>query len=228
MLAKRKKLTRKKIKEDKLVASYAKVLDFYEEYQSKILMGLGALAVIIVVVVLYTSKVAEDNRLATTELSRVMSLYNSGAYTEAIDGRPGTNLTGLKDIVENYGGTEQGETAKIYLANSYYFLEDYQTALNYYNDYSGGNDLFKAASLAGMGNCYSALGEFEDAADYFKKAASVSNSVPMNSEYLLDAAKYYIEIGEKEEAKNILNKIKDEYGNSTASKEVPRYLAQTN
>ncbi|MFC2133243.1 tetratricopeptide repeat protein [Bacteroidota bacterium] len=226
MLAKKKKLSRKQIKEDKLVASYAKVLEFYEEYQSKILMGLGAIAVIIVVVVLYTSKVVEDNRIATTQLARVMSLYNSGAYTEAIEGRPGTNLMGLTQIVEEYGSTEQGENAKVIIGNSYYFLEDYDMALEYYSDYSGGIDLYEAAALGGMANCYAAKGDIENAAEYYKKAASVSATVPMTAEYLLNSGINYIKIGDNNEAEILLQRIKDEFRNSSVASKVDKYLAE--
>ena len=228
MLAKKKKLSRKQIKEDKLVASYAKVLDFYEEYQSKIIMGLGAVAIIIVVVVLYTSKVAEDNRMATTQLARVMSLYNSGAYTEAIEGRPGTNLMGLSQIVKDYGNTEQGENAKVILGNSHYFLGEYDTALEYYNDYSGGTDLYEAAAFAGMANCYAAKGDFENAADFFKKAASVSASVPMTPEYLLNSGINYIKTSNYKEAETLLQRIKDEFRNSSVASKVDKYLAEIN
>lgn len=227
MLAKKKKLSKKQIKEDSLVKSYYTALKFYEKHQSKILMGLGAVAVIIVVVVLYTSKITEDNRLANTQLSRVMSLYNSGSYLEAIEGRPGTNLNGLKEIVDKYGSTEQGQHAKVILANSYYFMKDFNSALEYYEDYSGENLLYKAAAYAGMANCYKELDNTEDAAEYYKKAASMSATNPLTPEYLLKASKCFIEIGQKDDAKILLTKIKDEYQTSAAAKDVDRYMAQT-
>lgn len=225
MLAKKKKLTKKQIKEDSLVKTYYNAVKFYEKYQSKILMGLGAVAVIIVVIVLYSSKVMEDNRIATTQLSRVMPLYNSGSYLEAIDGRPGTNLVGLKNIVEDYGSTEQGEYAKVLLGNCYYFQDDFTMAMDYYNDYSGDNNLFKAAALAGMANCYEAQDNIGEAASYYKKAANVSETDPLTPEYLLDAGKCYLKLNEKEEARNLLSKIKTEYKNSSVSSEADKYLA---
>ncbi|OGU54335.1 MAG: hypothetical protein A2V66_14250 [Ignavibacteria bacterium RBG_13_36_8] len=226
MLAKRKKLSRKQIKEDKLVTTYYKVLKLYEKYQSKILMILGAAAVVVVVIVLYSSKVSEDNRIATTQLSRIMNTYNTGSYQEAIDGVPGTNVVGLRKIVEDYSSTQQGEYAKIFLANCYYFLGNYRTALEYYDDYSGSNTLYKATAFAGCANCYEAMNEIEKAAELYQRAASLSESDPNNPEYLIKAGKNYIKMGQTEEAKLLLEKIKKDYKNSSFSQEADRYLAE--
>ena len=102
MLAKKKKLSKKQIKEDKLVTSYVKVVKFFEDYQQKIYIAAGAIAVIVVAIILYINKKEEDNIAATTELARVITIYESGAYQEAIDGRPGTNITGLQYIVDEW------------------------------------------------------------------------------------------------------------------------------
>lgn len=214
------------MKEDKLVQFYSEALTFYEDYQSKIFIGVGVVAVLIVAFILYSNKMEEDNRLATTEMSRVIPLYDAGSYQEAIDGKPGTKVLGFKKIIDEYGSTEQGQIAKIYMANSYYFLQNYDEALKYYDDYSGSLDLFKATSIAGKAACYEAKGNLEEAADYFKEAAFVTETNPQNAQYLLDASRNFIKTGDSEEAKFLLEKIQKDYSGTPAAKEVDRYLAQ--
>lgn len=225
MLTKKKKLSKKEIREDKLVTSYYKTVQFLDEYKSKVLLYAGALVVVIVLVIIYMRYQEGNNVKANLALSRVLSLYDSGAYQEAIDGRPGTNIQGLKSIVDQYGSTEAGETAKIYLANSYNMLGKFEEAYEYYDDYSGSNDELKAAALAGVGGYYEAKNEPKEAADVFKKAASISNSNPLNADYLLKAGINYLETGDKKEAEVLFQKIKDDYKTSPSARNVDRYLA---
>ena len=128
MFTKRKKISKKQIKEDKLVTSFYEAKSFYQENQSKILIGLGVIAFLVVAILWYTNKNNEDNSLASIELNRVMPLYDGGSFQEAIDGRSGTNILGLKKIVDSYSGTENGELARVYLANSYYLLGKFDEA----------------------------------------------------------------------------------------------------
>lgn len=225
MLTKKKKLSRKKIKEDKLVSFMVKAESFYEDYRSKILLYGGILVAAIVLVYFYVEGQRTLNDEAALELSRVMTIFDSGSYLEAIEGRQGTNIIGLKQIVEKYGGTENGESAKIYLANCYSYLGNYEEAFKWYEDYNGNIPMYQASALAGMAGYYSIKNDHIKAADLYNKAANVSELDAQNPDYLLNAAVNYINADEKDEAKVLLEKIKDEYTNSEAKKQVDKYLA---
>lgn len=92
MIAKRKKLSKKQIKEDKLITGYYQAVKFYSENQSKILMGLGAVAVLVLAIVFFTNKAVDDNANAAKAISLVLEKFNNKEYQEAIDGVPGTNV----------------------------------------------------------------------------------------------------------------------------------------
>lgn len=225
MLAKPKKIGKKKIQEDKLVTTYYKAIEFYEENQSKVLIVVGAVVVVIAAIVLYSAKLSEDNIKATTELSRVLPIFEAGSYQEAIEGRAGTNTIGLMQIVQEFSGTEQGEIAKVYLAHSYYYQENFAKALEYYDDYAGDNELFKATALAGKAACYEALEDYELAAKYYRDAAFISEFNPSNSEYLLRAGLNYIDAGFQEEAKNAFTRIKEDYSETQIGRQIDKYLS---
>lgn len=228
MLTKRKKLTKKEIKQDKLVEFYYKSQQYIEENKNKVLIYVGAFALVVVAVIFFLNFRSSRNEEAGKLLSRVMDLYEQGAYLEAIEGKQGTNLVGLKKIVEDYGSTENGETAKIYLANAYAFLGQYDKALDYYKDYSGSNDIYKAAALAGQAGYYASKGEYEKAAELFKKAANVSEINPSRPDYLLRAGINFMKAGQKDEAKELFQIIKDDYKTSTAFAQVDRYFTELN
>ncbi len=225
MIAKKKKITKKQIKEDKLVTTYYKSVEYFNRYKQQILIGVGAVAVILFGIFWYVNNVKEKNTEATVAIAKVMPLYNSGSYQEAIEGKPGTDVMGFKKIVEEYGGTEQGNYAKIYLANSYYYLGKYDEALKYYEDYSGGNEIFQATAYAGIAACYEAMGKHEDAAEYFEKAANVSEFNAHNPEYLLNAGINYLEAENKEKAKELFEQIKKKYKKALIVREAERYLS---
>jgi len=225
MIQKKKKLSKKEIKEDKLLVFYKNAVVFFEENKNKVLTYAGVLVAVAAIVYFYVNQKSESNEKAGLELSRIMPLYDQGAYLEAIEGRQGTNIIGLKKLVEDFGGSENGETAKIYLANSYAFLGNYDEAFKYYNDYSGSIDYFESASLAGQAGYYAVQEDFEKAADFYLQASKISKINSQNPDYLLNAGIYYLKAGEKEEAKILFNKIKDDYATSLAYREVDKYLS---
>jgi tetratricopeptide (TPR) repeat protein len=228
MLTKKKKLSKREIKEDKLVTTYYKVYNYFNENKNRIGMYAGGLLLVIAAIYFYMNNKAENNLQAGIQLSRVMGLYDAGAYLEAIEGRQGTNIVGLKKIVSEYGSTENGEIAKIYLANSYQMLGNIEEAYKYYEDYSGSSKIFKASALSGEAGYYANKKEYEKAADLYRSASRVSKENVSNPEYMLKAAINYIDAGNKEEAKDLLETIRKDYQTSTAFRELDKYLTLVN
>jgi Flp pilus assembly protein TadD len=226
MIGKKKKITKKELQEDKLVSSFYQTQEFVNENKQTLIISLGALAFVIVAIAWYVNKIDSDNKLAATQVSQIISSYDQGQFQKAIDGEPGTQLSGLKSIVEEYGSTDQGEVAKIYLANSYYSLGDYSSALEYYEDYSGQSKLHQATAFAGIAACYEQTGNYNEAANLYKKAATIIKLESQSSDYLLNAGINYIKAGEKLDAKIVLELLKKDYKTSTAAREVDKYLMQ--
>lgn len=226
MLTKKKQISKKEIQEDKLVTSYYQTISFVEKYKKQIYIYLGVLVVLAAAVYFYIDNQSKNNDKANTELARVMDLYNQGAYQEAIDGRQGTNISGLKKIVDQYGSTENGETAKIFLGNSYNYLGKFDEAYKAYDDYSGSIDELKAAALAGKAGVYEAKKEFEKAAAAYKDAAHISKTNVMNGEYLLDSGINFLKANMKEKALEQFKVLQEEYKTSPAMRELDRYMAQ--
>lgn len=228
MLTKKKKLSKREIKEDKLVTYYYKAYDFFLENKNRLGMYAGGLAVVVLAIYFYLNNKASNNEQAGIKLSRVIGIYDAGSYLEAIEGKQGTNIVGLKKIVSDYGSTENGENAKIYLANSYLMLGKVEEAFTYYEDYGGKNEIFKATALAGEAGYYAYKNNYEKAAEYYLSASRVSKSNVLNPDYMLKAAINFIEAGKKEDAKDLLETIRKDYQTSTAFRDVDRYLTLTN
>jgi tetratricopeptide (TPR) repeat protein len=226
VLAKKKKITKKQMKEDKLVTVYTKVLEQFEIYQKQVFIALGVIVVIVAGAYIYSIKQEENKEKATTELAKVLPLVEQKQYQQAIDGQPGTGVVGLKKLVEDYGGTEPGETAKLMLANAEFYLGNYDEALKYYESYSGSIRDMKAAAIAGQAACYENKGEFEKAANLFEKAAKVFSENANNPGYLVSAGKNYVKAGNAQAARKAFETVKTEYESTSEAKKIDRYLAE--
>lgn len=225
MLKARKKLSQKELKQDKLVTTYFQSKDWFSvpENKKKVSIGVGILIVLIVAGFFYTSSRKTKSEEAETKLSAVITLYDAGKYPEAINGDPATGITGLKDIVNNYGSTESGETAKLYLGNCYFNTKDFDNALKQFDDYSGKNDIVKSSCISGTGAVYEAKGDIKKAAEYFEKAASVNKDLVTNQENLFYALRAYTTAGDKDNARRIFAKLKDDYPKSKYIAESKRF-----
>jgi tetratricopeptide (TPR) repeat protein len=225
MLQKKKKFTKKEIRKDTLLTVIEKSESFFEMYRNKIYTYGLIVLIAIGGIYFYLNQRAQENDEAGIELSRIMKLYNQGSYLEAIEGRQGSNIIGLKQIVEKYSGTENGETAKIFLANAYSLLGNYEEAQKYFEDYSGSIDYFQAASLAGQAGYEAAKGEYEEAAELYLKASKISEINAENPRYMLYAGINYLNIGEKKQAKVLFTAIKRDFPNTPVITEVDNYIA---
>jgi tetratricopeptide (TPR) repeat protein len=225
MLQKKKKFTKKEIRKDTLLTVIEKSESFFEMYRNKIYTYGLIVLIAIGGIYFYLNQRAQENDEAGIELSRIMKLYNQGLYLEAIEGRQGSNIIGLKQIVEKYSGTENGETAKIFLANAYSLLGNYEEAQKYFQDYSGSIDYFQAASLAGQAGYEAAKGEYEEAAELYLKASKISEINAENPRYMLYAGINYLNIGEKKQAKVLFTAIKRDFPNTPVITEVDNYIA---
>ncbi len=223
MIGKKKKLTKKEIQEDQLVVWFYKAQDYILKNQQYLLIGVGAVAVLILAFLWYNNKIKDDNQLASLQLAKVIPFYEKAQYQKAIDGEPGTDINGLASVVENYGSTQQGEIAKIYLGNSYLAIGNYEKALDVYSDYSGDSKIHMATSLAGQAACYENMGNYDKAAEYYEKASKVSTLDSQTAEYLLYAAKNYLKNNSMDKAKEFLDEIKEDYNTTAAAREVDRY-----
>lgn len=224
MLKPKKKISKREIKEDKLVTSYFEATSWYQENKKLVSSMLTGLIVVGIAIVVITNNIRSNSENATTEFGKVMKYYDDGRYDLAINGDPQANVRGLQAIVDDYGSTTSGELATLYLANSYYAKGDYDKALEYYLEADVDDDLLAASVLGGAAACYEAKGDHEKAAGYFEKAAYKSGKDVLAPENLFHAAKNYAASGNKEKAVELYKKLKKDH--PTYSREIDRFIAE--
>jgi len=159
-------------------------------------------------------------------LAKVALYWDKGEYDLAINGVPQEGTQGLQAIVDEYGSTKTGQLAKLYLANSYYAIKNYDKALEYYDDISVSDKLISASALAGVAACYERKEIWAKQLPILRKLHR-KNMTPMQApENLQRSAVNYAAVGKKEKAVELLQTLKKEFPLSTFAREVDRFIAE--
>ncbi len=226
MLRPKKKITKKEIKKDALITSYMQLTAFYERHKKYISTGVTVLVIVVIAVVVYMRNRSENSQKAATELGEIYPYFDNGQLKIAVDGVPERNVTGLKRIVDEYGSTDAGNLARLYLGDAYYRLGNYDDALAEYEKFSPPEDFLAVSRLAGIGACYEAKSMPRDAAENFEKAASRYPKSQTVAENLNSAARNYARAGDKEKALELYRKLKKNFPTSTYGRDADRFIAQ--
>ena len=222
MLTPKKHLTKREIKEDKLVTAWFKFSDFLSQHSREILLGLGGVVVVGALIFLFNWMKNDEERQASEQFAKARGEYNNANFTGAIPA--------LEKVVNDFGGTKTGSLATVYLANAYMQTKDYVNAEKYYKKYldDGDDDPILAISAASGGAAtYEERGDKAKAAKLYEDAASDYSGSYRAPQLLLNAARCYKQAGQAEGARRTLQKLIDKYPKSTLLEEAKQLLAET-
>lgn len=202
--------------EESLLSNSQNALSWFEQNRMKLFAGVGVLVLAVAGFFLWQSNKTADEEKASVMLSRIVPAYQSSNWRMAIDGDmnsriQGEPVRGLKEVVSQYGSTRSGNMAKLYLANSYYFLGKLDSAQQVFEDVDAGESLVKASISAGKAAIFEEKGNKEEAAKLFMSAAGMDKTNPLNADYSLSAARNYEQAGKTDEAAKLYKTILVEY-----------------
>ncbi|MFN8361786.1 MAG: tetratricopeptide repeat protein [Candidatus Kapaibacterium sp.] len=184
--------------------------------KNKIRMAVGILGVLIIgvlAVVFYNKSKAEKEQEASAALARVRTLYEGGDYKQALSGDPAklireTPLMGLQEIVEQFGSTENGKVAALYAGNSLISLKKHAEALGYYEKALGSSSMeVSVGATIGIAVCKEEQKEYDNAGEYYGKAAQLTLQPTLKDKYKLYAALSFEKAGNKEKAEKLYREI---------------------
>ena len=221
MMKPRKRITKKQMKQDKFVTQTFKVFEYVQEHSRTLFLGaIGIIAVLLIGFVIMNSKKQKEIK-AEAQLGRAQIAYQAGDYTNAI--------RFFEPVLRLYKGTRSATQATYFLANCHFFLEDYDKALEYYENYATKSHRLPslaAAAIAGAAACYEQKGEYAEAGRRYEKAASEYQDLYLSPSYLLSAGRCYKESGDTENARRVCQKIVDLYPESRPLQQAKLTLAE--
>ena len=189
---------------------YTPLLALY--LQSRSLVTAIAIGVVLVIAGIIGFNYIQDTRNTQAQefLGAILLEYERSNYRIALDGSG--ELLGLTDIVERYGSTPAGNTARFYAANAHFELKEYDQALGHFTDFKASDDFLGASATAGRAAIYELQGDYQRSGDLFRRAADMDDENVVRAPYYLrSAARAYVESGELDAAKEVILDAKKSY-----------------
>jgi TolA-binding protein len=212
------RLTKKELKQDKLVATAYKVEQYYLTHQ-RMVLGVAAAIIIVVVGIIFIRKSIQSSRLSESyQLTIAKMQYGSGSLSEAKDAFMRTVST---------GGSRAAAEAKYFLGRIAFEQGSYAQAITEFEEYLkkySADEKLDVACMCGLAASYEATNKFEDAAKtYYEVYEKYADNLYV-PQALWDAQRLYRKINQMDKAIEILHIIRDKYTTSSMAQQAMRDL----
>jgi tetratricopeptide (TPR) repeat protein len=186
----------------------------------------GILVLIVGGIAYYTQIMLPKEDKAKELIVRAQIHFERDSFNLALNGDGTENGYGLLEIADDYGSTETGKLAKLYIGLIYIKQNKFEEAIDYLEDYSSKNNLANALGMAALGDCYVQLKDYEQAASLFMKAGKTADNNFTAPKYLKKAGLTYEQLEDTDKALEAYQLIKDKYPSSIEGAEVVKYIAR--
>ena len=191
---------------------------FFEKNKKALIGCVVAVIVIIAGIILcntyYLKPRAEK---ASTELAKSQELFDQQQYEKA--------LPGFQKVADEYGSTDAGNLAQLYIGICQANLGKWQEAVNALESFSGKDDqMISPAAEGALGNAYANLNQLDKAVEHLKKAASMADNNSLSPTFLIQAGEILESQGKKAEALELYQQVKEKYVNSMQYQSIDKYI----
>ncbi len=195
-----------------------KTTAFFEKYQKAIITCVVAVIAIIVCGVLVNNYYLEPRaNEASTELAKSQELFDAQQYDKA--------LTGFQKVASEYGSTDAGNLAQLYMGLCQANLGKWQEAVNALESFSGKDDqMITPAAEGALGNAYANLKQYDKAVEHLKKAAEKADNNSLSPTFLIQAGELLESQGKKDEALKLYQQVKEKYFQSMQYQTIDKYI----
>lgn len=218
MFRPRKQLAqRKEIKRDKFTETLIVGWRSAKQYGQKILLGVGAVVIIVVGVKLYQNSAQTAMIKGRTELGKADYYAQTGKEEDAV--------MAYQAVMDTYSGFIAGQ-AHINLANLYFQKGEFDAAEKLFTrcakKYS--DAMLRPAALHGQAACQENRKEFEHAATTYKIVVQKYKGSFLATECLMAAARCYRQLERWEDAEKCYQSVVDGYPESEYAREAQTFL----
>lgn len=212
------------LREDKVVTFYARAWEFFDRNRMLVYAALAGLALLILAIIGYIIYQNQQGAEAEQHLARIIPVYEEGTYQQALDGT--ADRLGLLEIADDYGSTQAGNLAHFYAADALYQLGEYDRALEHFRAFDVSEDFIGASALAGQAAVYENRGEYERAAELYRRAANVYENPLSTPQYLLSSGRAYELAGMYDEAQEAYEEVRSDFPDSDPASNIDAYIAR--
>jgi len=191
---------------------------FLEKYKKAIICGVVCVVVLVVGCILLNTYYFEPRQTeASTELGKAQELFQQEQYDKA--------LAGFQKVAADYGSTDAGNLAQLYIGLCQANLGKWQEAVNALESFSGkGDAMISPAAEGALGNAYANLNQLDKAVEHLKKAASMADNNSLSPTFLIQAGEILESQGKKADALKLYQEVKEKYFNSMQYQTIDKYI----
>lgn len=200
--------------------------DFFKKKRNKqIFLGIGvAVALIIAGIFGYQYYMNNQNQTAQEEMFQAIFYFEADSLNKALNG-DGNNY-GFLEIIDEFGGTKAANLAHFYAGVSYLKQGEHENAIEHLKDFSASDYLLQARAYALIGDAYMELAQYDEAVEYYEKAADYKPNRFFTPEYLGKAAIALEAKGDYKAAAERYKRIVEEFPTSTAYQQALKQKAR--
>ena len=191
---------------------------FFDKYKKAIIGGVVACVAIIVCAILVNNYYLEPRaNEASTELAKSQELFDAQQYDKA--------LAGFQKVASEYGSTDAGNLAQLYIGLCQANLGKWQEAVSALESFDGQDDqMISPAAEGALGNAYANLNQLDKAVEHLKKAAGKADNNSLSPTFLIQAGEILESQGKKDEALKLYQEVKEKYFNSMQYQTIDKYI----
>ena len=210
----------KKVEETAIDQPLSKTEEFLQQKdnQKKIVYVFIAIILIVAIIFGWHWMSQNKNEKAQNEIWNSELLFDQGQYEQALEG--------FEAVVDEYGSTRAGNTAKAYAGLCHKNLGNYEDAIKFLQDFDGNDNVIAPAILSALGDCYvdKENPDYNKAAQTFEQAAKAANNAQYSPLFLRKAGLAYEAAGDQKNALKAYQNIKDNWAETSLAQSIDKYI----
>ena len=195
--------------------------DFFQQNRNVALGIIGGFILLMAGFFGYRAYVSSQDETAQVELFPSVYQLEADSLKKALNGDGRT--PGLLAVTDNYGSTSAGNLAEFYAGLALLKQGKYDEAIEHLTDFSSSDLLVQARAYALIGDAYMEKKSYDEAADYYQKAADYKTNKFFTPGYLMKLAVAYEQAKQKDKAISTYNDIIEKYAQSAEAVSAKKY-----
>ncbi len=203
----------------------SKTENYIEENQKSLTIIVTAIILVVLGYLGYSNLyVAPMEEEARSQIFMAERYFEQDSFDLALYGDG--NFLGFVDIINDYSVTSTANLSRYYAGISYLRMGEFDNAIEYLTQFDSRDQMVSPVALGAIGDAYVELGNLENAATFYSKAARRRANNFISPIFLMKAGGVYEELGKYKRALEAYETIKDKYPDTTEGSQVEKYIVR--
>jgi len=202
-----------------------KTEQYIEDNQKNLIRIVGVIVGVIALVIGFQNLYIEPmEKEAQTDIYMAELYFQKDSFNLALNG-DGQYL-GFLDVSDDYSWTKVGALANYYAGLCYLHLGEYESAIEYLEDFSSDDIVLSTLALGCIGDSYMELGDTDNALNSYEDATYNSDNEFTKPIYMLKQAMIHEQNGDYDDALALYNDIKLNFKTSRDADGIESYISR--